>query len=174
MTLRNVFLCAIALTLMLTFAGCQSAPTPEPKRDVAADVKAINALGDQFAAAYNSSNAAAMAATYADDAIMMDPNQAAIVGKQAIQAAYEARSKENAGKTARTMAFTPLETEVAGDWAYDRGNLTVTITPKSGKPMEESVKYLTIYKRQPDGSWRIYRDISNLNNPPPSAAGKKK
>ena len=38
----------------------------------------------------NSNDAAALAATYADDAIMMDPNQAAIEGKQAIQAAYEA------------------------------------------------------------------------------------
>ena len=174
MTVRNVCLCAFALTSMLTFAGCQTAPRPEQKRDVAADTTAINALGDHFAAAYNSSNAAAMAATYADDAIMMDPGQAAIEGKQAIQATYEARSKENAGKIVRTMAFTTLETQVAGDWAFDRGNLTVTVTPKSGQPTEESVKYLTIYKRQPDGSWKIYRDISNSNNPPPGAAGKKK
>ena len=173
MTLRNVVLCAVALALMLTFAGCQTASTPEPTRDVAADTAAIKALGDQFTAAFNSGDAAAMAAAYADDAIMMDPNQAAVEGKQAIQAAYEARSKDNAGKITRTMVFTPLETQVADDWAYDRGNLTITVTPKSGKPMEESVKYLTIYKRQPDGSWKIYRDISNSNNPPPAAASKK-
>ena len=174
MTLRNMFVCAFALTSMLTFAGCQTAPTPAPKRDVAADMKAIKALSEQFTAAYNSMDAAAMAATYADDAIMMDPNQAAIEGRQAIQAAYEARSKESAGKVALAAALTPLETQVAGDWAYDRGNYTITVTPKSGKPMEISAKYLTIYKRQPDGSWKIYRDISNRNTPPPSAAGKKK
>jgi ketosteroid isomerase-like protein len=40
--------------------------------------------------------------------------------------------------------------------------------------MERSNKYLTIYRRQPDGSWKIYRDISNSNEPPPSAAAKKK
>ena len=174
MTLRNVVLCAVALALMLTFAGCQTAPTPAPKADVAADTAAIKALGDQFTAAFNSGDAAAMAAAYADDAIMMDPNQAAIEGKQAIQAAYEARSKESAGKVAFTATFTPLETQVAGDWAYDRGNYTVTITPKSGKPMEESAKYLFIVKRQPDGAWRVYRDISNSNSPPPAVAGKKK
>ena len=175
MTLHNSFFCAFALTSMLTFAGCQTAPTPEPKRDVAADTAAINALGDQYAAAVNSNDAAAVAATYADDAIMMDPGEAAIEGKQAIQAVYEARAKENAGKTvAFTFAFTQLETQVAGDWAYDRGNYTVTVTPKSGKPMERSNKYLTIYKRQPDGSWKIYRDISNSSEPLPSAAGTKK
>jgi ketosteroid isomerase-like protein len=105
---------------------------------------------------------------------MMDSNQAAVEGKQAIQAVYEARVKENAGKMTLTAVFTLLETQVAGDWAYDRGNYTLTVTPKSGKPTETSGKYLTIYKRQPDGSWKIYRDISNSNNPPPSAVGKKK
>jgi uncharacterized protein (TIGR02246 family) len=159
---------------MLTFAGCQTAPQAEPKRDVAADTAAIKALNDKLTAAFNSMDAASMAALYADDAIMMDSNQAAVEGKQAIQAVYEARVKENAGKMTLTAVFTLLETQVAGDWAYDRGNYTLTVTPKSGKPTETSGKYLTIYKRQPDGSWKIYRDISNSNNPPPSAVGKKK
>ena len=170
MTRRNVFICAVALASILTFAGCQTAPPTAPKTDVAADTAAIKALFDQAVAAWHSNDMTALAATYADDAIMMDPNQAAIEGKQAIQAAYEARSKENAVK----VALTPLETQVAGDWAYVRGTLTATVTPKSGKPMEESGKYLFIVKRQPDGSWKVYRDISNSNNPPPAVAGKKK
>ena len=170
MARRNVALCALALTLMLSIAGCRTAPTPAPKTDVAADTAAIKALFDQAVTAWHSNDMTALAATYADDAIMMDPNQAAIEGKQAIQAAYEARSKENAVK----VALTPLETQVAGDWAYVRGTLTATVTPKSGKPMEESGKYLFIVKRQPDGAWKIYRDISNSSEPLPSAAGTKK
>ena len=170
MTSRNMFVSAFTLTLLLTFTGCQTAPAPQPKTDVAADRKAIKALGDQYAAAWNSNDAAALAATYADDAVMMNPNQASVEGKQAIRAAYEARFKESALKAAVTL----LETQLAGDWAYDRGNVTINVTPKSGKPMEESVKYVFIYKRQPDGSWKVYRDISNSNNPLPNAAGKKK
>ncbi len=175
MTLRNVCLYAFATAAMLTFVGCQTAPPPEPKRDVSADIAAIKALNDKIAAAFNSNDAAAVAAAYADDAVMMDPNQAPIEGKSAIQAAYEARAKENASMSiASTFSFTPLETQVVGDWAYDRGTYTVTLTPKSGKPTERSNKYLTIYKRQPDGSWKVYRDISNSNEPLPSAAAKKK
>ena len=163
MTLHNMCLCAVALTSMLTFAGCRPKPQTEQKRDVAADIKAIDALRAQFAAAYNSNDAAAVAAYFADDAILMLPNQAAIEGRQGIQAMLEAYFKENAAK----IAHTPLETQVAGDWAFDRGNLTVTVTPKSGKPMEESLKYLVILKRQPDGSWKVHADInnSNLKNP---------
>ena len=174
MALRNVFLCAFALPLMLTFVGCQTAPTPEPKRDVAADTAAIKALADQYTAGINSSDAAAVAATYADDGIEMHPNQAAIEGKQAIQGAYEAYFKENAGKAALTFALSSLETQVAGDWAYDSGNYTTTVTPKSGKLTEDSGKYLTVGKRQPDGSWKVYRAIWNSNNPPSSAVAMKK
>ena len=170
MKLRNVGLCAFALSSVLTFAGCQTAPKPGEQKDVAADLAAVNALRGKFRAAFNSNDAGALAALYADDAIVMLPNQPAVEGRPAIQSLYEAMFKANAVK----IAITPLETQLAGDWAYDRGNATTTITPKSGKPMERSNKYLTIYKRQSDGSWKIYRDISNSNEPPPSAAGKKK
>jgi ketosteroid isomerase-like protein len=39
--------------------------------------------------------------------------------------------------------------------------------PKAGGP--ESLfdgKFLTVFKRQPDGSWKIYRDCFNSNVPP--------
>ena len=72
------------------------------------------------------------------------------------------------------ISITPLETQVATDWAYDRGNATTTITPKSGKPSEESGKYLVIVKRQPGDMWQIYREIDNSNSPPPAAAPGKK
>ncbi len=170
MSRRNMSLWVLALTSVLALAACQNAPAPEPKKDVAADTSAINTLRNRVAAAFNASDAAALAATYADDAIEMNPEQPAIEGRQAIQAAYEAMFKGATGK----LAFTPLETQVVGDWAYDRGNYTATMTPKPGKPTELSYKYLVIMKRQPDGAWKVYREISNSNNPPPGAAGKKK
>ncbi len=170
MTLRNMSLGAFALILMFTFTACQTAPQVQPKSDVAAATKAINALRDQVMTAFNAGDAAAVAATYAEDAIMMNPDQPAAEGRQAIQAAYETLFKESKPK----IAFTPLETQVTGDWAYDRGNYTATMTPKSGKPMEMSEKYLVICKLQPDGSWKVFREISNSNAPPPTTGGKKK
>ena len=169
MTLRNVGLCAFALTSVLTFAGCQTTPNAEEKKDVAADLAAVNALRGKFSAAFNSNDAAALAAQYADDAIVMFANQPAVEGRPAIQSLYEAMFRANAVK----IALTPLETHLAGDWAYDRGNATTTITPKSGKPVEEPAKYLVVLKRLPGGLWKVYRDINNSNNPPPAAPAKK-
>ncbi len=155
----NMFLCAVALGSMLVFAGCQSMLQPEQKRDVSADIAAINALREQFAAAFNSNDAVAAAAYFTDDAVLMFPDQPALEGKQAIQAALEDFFKQNAAE----IEHTPLETKVADDWAFDRGNITETVTPKAGKPIERSLKYLVILKRQPDGSWKIHRDMDNSN-----------
>jgi uncharacterized protein (TIGR02246 family) len=169
MTYHDIWLCVIALTSMLMLAGCQTAPTPEPKRDIAADLKAINALRSQFASAYSSGDAAAAAACYADDAIMMPPNQTAVEGRQNIRSMFEAFFKEGKAK----IVHAALRTQVAGEWAFECGDFAITTTPNSGKPVEQSMKYLVILKRQPDASWKVYRDISN-NNPPTSAAGRKK
>ena len=170
MTMRSVCLWAFALTSMLTFFGCQTAPQPEQKRDVGADTRAINALIDQYTASHNSDDAATTVALWADDGVLMLPDQPAIEGKQAIKSFVEAAFKERTYKIVPTL----LETQVAGDWAYVRVNFTGTITPKSGKPMEISYKFLWICRRQRDGSWKIYRLMANSNNPPPSAAGEKK
>jgi uncharacterized protein (TIGR02246 family) len=169
MTLRKIGLSGFALTSVLTFAGCQTAPKADDKKELAADTAAVGALRGKFSAAFNSNDASAVAALFADDAIVMPASQSAVEGRTAIQSLYEAMFKANAAK----IAITSLETQVAGDWAYDRGNATVTITPKSGKPVEESSKYLVVLKRLPGGLWKIYRDIDNSNSPPPAAPGKK-
>src|SRR5262249_47503805 len=138
-----------------------------------ADMKAINELRAQFTAAFNSNDPAGLAATYADDAIMMPANHAVVEGKQAILAYYQAMFKQNAAK----ILLTPLETRVADDWAYDRANGAITVSKKSGKPIQQSPAYLVIVNRQADASWKLYRDIDSgnaPNAPPPRPAGKKK
>jgi ketosteroid isomerase-like protein len=57
--------------------------------------------------------------------------------------------------------------QAAGNWAFERGTYTITLTPKaSGEPLQDIGKYLTIYQRQPGGAWGMARDIWNSNNPP--------
>lgn len=59
------------------------------------------------------------------------------------------------------------EARVAGDWAYSRGIYTATFIPKAGgKPLPVNGKFLTVFARQPDGSWRIHRDCFNSNVTP--------
>ena len=149
---------SVAIAVTMTFAS--AAPQ---KVDVAADVAAVNAVNNKLVAAFNSNDAVAAASTFAEDVIMMFPNHSIVEGRKTIQALLENRLKNNWVKIVNTT----LETEVAGDWAYIRGNFTHAETPKSGgKTIEAPGKYLRILKRQSDGSWKIYRSINNSNDPP--------
>ena len=61
----------------------------------------------------------------------------------------------------------PIQGLRSGDQAVARGTYAATVTPKDGS--EEIFidgKYMTLLKRQPDGSWKIFRDIYNSNMPP--------
>jgi uncharacterized protein (TIGR02246 family) len=169
MRLHKAAFWAFAFASAAMFAGCQTAQKPGPKKDLSADMAAIDALRGKFSAAFNSNDPAALAALYADDAIVMFENQSAVEGKPAIQARYAAIFEANRSR----IAVAPVETTVAGDWAFDRGNVTTTITPKSGKASEQAGRYLAILKRQPGDMWQLYRIMDNSISAPPPAPVKK-
>jgi ketosteroid isomerase-like protein len=55
------------------------------------------------------------------------------------------------------------EIVILGDWVFSSGAFTRTKKPKTvGPEIFFDDKFLTIFKRQPDGTWRIYRDCFNL------------
>jgi uncharacterized protein (TIGR02246 family) len=169
MTLRRFHVCAFALAMTLMSLGCQSASGPEYQ--AAADAAAIDTLRGQFTTAFNANDPAAVAALHTEDATLLPNHQPKLDGREAIQSWYEAMFKDNSAK----IAIATEETQVAGNWAYDRGTVQMSMSPKAGgKPVEESGKYLVILKRQTGGSWRVHRDMDNSNTPMPApAAGKK-
>ncbi len=160
---------ATLISLPLLVAAC--APAAEQRvaeaLTQAEDVAAIKALAPIARAAFNTGDAAALADLFADDAILMPANQPALIGKEAIQSWIQTIFDQFTFKWTASSE----EVEVAGDWAFERSTSTFTVTPKAGgEPIfEDNSKGLTIYKRQPDGSWKIFRGISNSNNPLPGA-----
>ena len=66
------------------------------------------------------------------------------------------------------LNFTTSYVEVAkaGDIAYTQGTYTLTTTdPKTKRAMTEKGKYVTVYKKQPDGSWLAVEDITDADAP---------
>jgi len=94
----------------------------------------------------------------------MPPNAPAAVGKEAIKSAWQASFDQFASE----LTITTEETETAGDWTFGRGTYTVVLTPKAGgEPTEDTGKWLSISRRQTDGSWKIHRHIWNSDKPVP-------
>jgi uncharacterized protein (TIGR02246 family) len=143
--------------------GCTEAP-PAPPDTRAADEKAIRDGEAQWAKEMAAKDAEKNVAHYADDASLLMPNMAIHTGKDAIRGMFKDMfaDKNFAGD------FGPIKVDVSkgGDLAYSQGTYTITTTdPKTKKPATEKGKYLTIYRKQADGSWKAIEDMINADAP---------
>ncbi len=140
-------------------AGCGQARQDTPMLE--ADVEAIEYLLREQVAAVETGDVEAQLAIRTADVLEMPPDESPFIGIEA----YRTWSKDDPFSYQITAASMD-EIRVTGDWAYSRFSFTWVLTPVSGgESVEVSGKGLWIVHRQPDGSWRIAREIWNNNNP---------
>ena len=134
-----------------------------PSSDAAAVRQMIDSANARFDAAALKGDTAALAAFYADDAVFMGANMPAERGHEAI-------AKGFAGMLAamKPTAF-KVQTQdliVSGEYAIETGTYDMTNQgSKATKPMRDVGKYLVVWRKQPDGSYKIIRDIANSDQP---------
>lgn len=149
--------------LLAVSLGCQ--PAAEQQAAAPPDPAPINALRDNFASMYNSGDVTRLGDLYTDDAVVMNNQQPALQGKPAILQSAQALVDQ----FTVNMSITPVDTQIAGDLAYEHGSFTMSLTPKAGgDPMQNSGNYIVVLKRGADGGWRLHREIGNNNQPPPA------
>lgn len=90
----------------------------------------------------------------ADDVIFMVPGLEPF-GKQA----WESGQRHLKGSKLEADSEV-LEVTVAGDWAWCRTKLSVTVTPPGGR---RSGYTLSVFRRTPDGRWQLARDANLLS-----------
>jgi len=101
-------------------------------------------------------------ALYTEDAIRLPPNQAAVQGKAAIQAWMAAIPPFS------NFQAQSLEIQGQGDWAFDRGTYSMTVTRAGEAPIDDRGKYLIIWRKQADASWKILRSMYSSDLPLPA------
>lgn len=154
-----VLLAAVTSLLVPGIARAQTGPILAQ----ASDMAAVRQVLVDYQNAIVAGDLEAWMALWAPGAIRMPPGRPAIVGLDAIRATATVGKAE--GKVA--MDIQQQEINLMGDWAYSRGVYTVTITGTDGTVTSHvDGKFFTTLQRQPDGSWKIYRDIFNSNVPP--------
>lgn len=102
---------------------------------------------------------------YTADAVVMQPNQTAWRGTEAIRGGFQGML---AVFTPSAVAFHTDDVQVAGDLAIETGRYEMTLTPKKGAAINDKGKYVTVWQRQTDGSWKVIRDINNTDLPAPT------
>ncbi len=122
-----------------------------------ADVAAIEEMWDAYEAAVEAGDAETYLGLWDEGGVQMPPGAPA----RDKSVLVEAIPKRFAGSKVDAMTITPEETVIADDIAFSRGVYTV----EAGGEVTMDGKFLTIFRRQDDGSWRIYRDAFNSNAP---------
>jgi ketosteroid isomerase-like protein len=161
------------VTLVLAFQlGCTQAPPPAPPDTRAADEQAIRDSEATWVKEFAAKDVDKVVAHYADDAASMGTNAPLATGTVAIGVGV----KELLADPKFVLDFhaTKVEVSKGGDLAYTQGTFTFTGTdPKTKKVMNEKGNYVEVYKKQPDGSWKVVEDISSDDSLPTPAKATK-
>jgi uncharacterized protein (TIGR02246 family) len=100
---------------------------------------------------------------FADDAILMPPNDTTLLGKDEIRSWWEDYFEFF---RITSSVETEREVTVAGDQAYDRASISVTIIPKGrGATIRDDIRTLTVWRHEPDGAWKISHQMWNSTKP---------
>jgi ketosteroid isomerase-like protein len=126
-------------------------------------IQAIKQIHEISAKAKTDGDVAAFIDLLAEDGIYMWPGVPAIVGREALEVWFKKRFSEFSPEVDKTIE----EMVVTGNWAFERGNEVVKITNRSsGEVQVIRGKYINMFQKQTDGSWKIARRIRNLDHPP--------
>ena len=134
-----------------------------------AGVQALRDLESRWVGDFNTKDAGKLAAYYTDDATLMGPGMPAATGKDAIRATL----KEMVADPNLSLHFQPQRVEVArsGEIGFTQGTYHMTMSdPKTKQKVEDRGSYVTVYRKQPDGSWKAVSDIATSG--PPADMGK--
>jgi uncharacterized protein (TIGR02246 family) len=158
---RSMIVLAMFLTMIFS-AACsnQTAQQPAPPPDTRkADEAAIRAASAEWNKAAQARDLDKSVSYYAEDAVDFIDKGALVKGKNSIRLAW----KDILAPTAPALSFATTFVEVArsGDLAYEYGTYDLVTEVKKGKPTDEKGKYVTVWKKQPDGSWKVVADIDN-------------
>ncbi len=126
--------------------------------DEAAALDAIAEFNRQYLQAINEGDIDLLASLTTEDHMMISSGGEPLAGKEAlVNAMTGAFERFDFDET-----WTPEETVVSGDLAYQRGTFVVVATPKAGGEASRTEgNFLRIYRRQPDGDWFMVRDTFN-------------
>jgi uncharacterized protein (TIGR02246 family) len=126
--------------------------------------QAIESTNARFVEAYNRGDVASVAALYTDDAVLLPPNAQLLRGRQAIGEFWNAARQAGL----RSLILKTASVDDSGELACEIGSYTLKIQPEGGGATTDKGKYVVVWKRQADGSWKLAVDIWNTDSPLPA------
>lgn len=156
-----VHLSSALAILTVVISGCAQ------KADIEAERAALRKTDMEWSKAAEAKNVGGFVAAVAENGSILPPNATILTGSEAIR------------KWASDMMATPgfavswqpntVEVSTAGDMGYTVGTYKLAMHGAQGNPVTDRGKYVTVWKKQPNGKWKAVADIFNSNLPAPTA-----
>ncbi len=150
----------IIVGVIFVLAGCATMGATSPETFEAT----IKATWEKYSAAMIAGDADNWIKLWDDNGVQLPPNAPMVDGKAAIKKRIQGFF---AAMKVETFVIRISKTFVDHKFGFAYGNYTFTLVPRAGgEKIFGDGKYETIFRKQPDGSWKIFRDCFNSNVPP--------
>jgi ketosteroid isomerase-like protein len=161
---------AALLTVLVVASSCTSGSDGSVTQqggaapNAAAVRQSIEAGNAALIAALQKGDSLGAAAVYDDSGMVMPSEMPAAAGRAGIVSFWSGMSGMF---TVSNMKLTVGDVVASGDLASETGRFELTLTPKAkgGKPILDKGKYLVVWKKQADGSYKMLRDMWNSDAP---------
>lgn len=164
---RALPLILATLFAAVPFAAAQLPLDPLSKPAPAADpfthpgltpeVAFLYSLEAKFARDTAQGGGAAFAKWFAPDAVTLSNGKAPVIG----QAAIAAGTNWTAAQYQLTWTPEGARMGPSGDMGFTWGSYEGRSKDRDGTPIVTTGRYMTVWKKQPDGSWKVELDASN-------------
>jgi uncharacterized protein (TIGR02246 family) len=142
----------------LIFTGCSQPPAPDNRESDARALREGEVAA--FVKDWGGKDVERIAAHFTDDGNLIVPNAPVMTGKDAIAKGM----KDALADPNWSLALQAAQVEVSrgGDLGYTRGTYVLTASdPASKKVATEKGRFVAIFRKQADGSWKAVQDINN-------------
>jgi len=173
---RDVALCTSFLGCLIIVSMAFSACSQASQETPAASANASPSASDQTEArrqieaaaigiwqAVARGDSAAILAEYADDALILGSGAPMLQGKPAVAKFLQGLF---GGNTLRDVKGNVTDIMISGDLAVETGTYSMTVIPKNGTAVADNGKYIHVWKKSVDGSWKVVRYVPNSDIPP--------
>jgi ketosteroid isomerase-like protein len=160
--IRTFFHAAIGCGCIAFIVFASSCGQSTPKDTRAADETTIRNLDAQWSKSAAARDVDAAVGYYSDDASLLAPNTPIASDKQSIRAAWASLLTPD---SSLTWQATKVEVARSSDLAYVMGTYQLAMKDPQGKSATDTGKFVEVWKKQADGSWKTAVDIFNSDLP---------
>jgi len=146
----------LALLLLLTSALFAA----DKKADIEAEKKALIQAEADFEAARAQKGMEGWLSFFSEDTAVIIPGKPITFNKADMR-----EQLTNTWNPGVTLKWQPVKADVSasGDLGYTVGTWQLTGKSRKGDPVSMTGKYMTVWKKQTDGSWKVVADMGNAD-----------